>query len=64
MGEAGFIAAFGQHSGVMHFSVHPFEYPRFTFNEAYGSLERLKLAINSVALPTGNHTPPSMVLEG
>ena len=63
MGEMGFIAAFGQHSGVMHSSVNPFEYPRFTFNEAYGSLERLKLAINSVALPVGNHTPPSMVIE-
>ena len=43
--EAGFTAAFGQNSGVMHADDLWFELPRFAFNEAYGTLDRLKLAM-------------------
>ena len=59
----GFIAAFGQHSGIMHRSINPFEFPRFAFNEDYGDLKRLKLAINALPIPVSDMTPESMVLD-
>lgn len=59
----GFKAAFGQHSGVMHASINPHEYPRFAFNENYGSLDRLKLAVNALPIPASDMTPESMVLS-
>ena len=62
MEEMGFAAAFGQHSGVMHRSVHPFEFPRFAFNENYGSIDRLKLAINALPIPVSEPVPESSVL--
>ncbi len=61
--ELGFEAAFGQHSGVLHSSVNRFQYPRFSFNERYGSIERLKTAINALPIPTSDITPESMVLN-
>ena len=63
MEELGFLAAFGQNSGVMGGSDHPFEFPRFAFNENYGDLNRLKLAINALPIPFSDYTPESMVLE-
>ena len=62
MQEMGFMAAFGQNSGVVHDTVHAFEYPRFAFNENYGSVDRLKLAINSLPIPVTDITPESGVL--
>ena len=62
MREFGFIAAFGQHSGVLHASQHPFELPRFAFNENYGSLDRLRLAINALPVPVVDVTPENGVL--
>ena len=56
------MAAFGQNSGVVHDTVHAFEYPRFAFNENYGSVDRLKLAINSLPIPVTDITPESGVL--
>ena len=61
--EAGFIAAFGQNSGIMSAADHPYEFPRFAFNENYGDLSRLKLAINALPIPFTDYTPESMVLE-
>ena len=63
MREMGFVAAFGQHSGVMHASISPYEYPRFTFNEDYGTVERLRLAVNSLPIPVSDMTPENVVLE-
>ena len=62
MQEMGFEAAFGQHSGVVHASQNPFEFPRFTFNENYGSTERLRLALNALPVPVEEQTPESGVL--
>ena len=62
MEEMGFDAAFGQHSGVVHASLHPFEFPRFTFNENYGSVDRLRLVLNSLPIPVEDQTPESGVL--
>ena len=35
----GFVAAFGQHSGVAHKSLGMYELPRFAMNEKYGDME-------------------------
>lgn len=61
--ESGFIAAFGQHSGIMHQSQNHFEFPRFAFNEAYGDLNRFKLAVNALPIPSSNISPEDMVLK-
>jgi peptidoglycan/xylan/chitin deacetylase (PgdA/CDA1 family) len=63
MKEMEFIAAFGQNSGVMSSSDHHFEFPRFAFNQNYGDLSRLKLALNALPVPFSDFTPESMVLE-
>ena len=59
---SGFTAAFGQNSGIMHKDEDFFELPRFAFNENYGSLNRLKLAINGMPLKIADLTPEDMVL--
>jgi len=61
--DAGFTAAFGQNSGIMHSNEEFFELPRFAFNENYGALSRLKLAINGLPLKIKELTPNDMVLK-
>ena len=61
--QAGFTAAFGQNSGIMHSEDLWFELPRFAFNEAYGTLDRLKLAVNGLPLRVSDITPANMVLS-
>ena len=61
--EAGFIAAFGQNSGVLFAEDNMFELPRFAFNENYGSIERLKLALDGKPLRVKDITPQNMVLK-
>ena len=63
MQEMGFIAAFGQHSGIMHRTQNHFEFPRFTFNENYGDISRLKLAVNALPIPAVDISPEGMVLQ-
>lgn len=60
--EAGFIAAFGQNSGIMHKDDLLYELPRFAFNETYGDLERLSLAANGLPLKVTQITPADMVI--
>ncbi len=60
--DAGFIAAFGQNSGVLFASDDMFELPRFAFNENYGSIDRLKLALDGKPLRVSDITPQDMVL--
>ena len=54
---AGFIAAFGQHSGVIGSTGDMFFLPRFAMNETFGDLARLKLAANALPLPVTDVTP-------
>ena len=61
--EAGFSAAFGQNSGIMHTDEDFFELPRFAFNEDYDALSRLRLAINGLPLKIKELTPDDMVLK-
>ena len=58
----GFSAAFGQHSGVISFAENIFYLPRFTMNEKYGSLSRLKLVANALPLPVTDITPKDHVI--
>jgi peptidoglycan/xylan/chitin deacetylase (PgdA/CDA1 family) len=55
--DAGFVAAFGQHSGVLGSSENEYFLPRFAMNETYGGIERFQLAVNALALPVTEITP-------
>ncbi len=56
--EAGFMAAFGQHSGTVHEAIPFFELPRFALNEDYGSADRVSsLVLNSIPLVVTDVTP-------
>ncbi|GIS15684.1 MAG: hypothetical protein CM15mP117_11160 [Alphaproteobacteria bacterium] len=59
----GFIAAFGQNSGVLYANDNMFELPRFAFNETYGSIDRLKLALDGKPLRVRDIIPQDMVLK-
>lgn len=62
--EAGFIAAFGQHSGVLHADENLFGLPRFALNEKFGTLDRFRLAAAALPLPVQDLTPLERVLTG
>lgn len=61
--NAGFIAAFGQNSGVAHGYNGYFELPRFAMNEQYGTIDRLLLAINGLPLKADQVLPEDVVIE-
>ena len=60
---AGFIAAFGQHSGIAHGYDGFFELPRFAFNEQYGAMDRLILAIDGLPLKVNQILPADVVIN-
>lgn len=62
--EAGFRAAFGQHSGVMWPGASMLYLPRFAMNEAYGDVGRFRLAANALALPVSEVTPADPLIGG
>lgn len=49
--RAGFVAAFGQHSGAFSRRDDAFYLPRFAFNETYGDIGRFRTAVRALALP-------------
>lgn len=55
--EAGFAAAFGQHSGAAGGSADQLALPRFPLNESYGDRERFRLVANALPLPVEGLTP-------
>lgn len=55
--DAGYVAAFGQHSGVIGGDGNLYDLPRFAMNESYGELARFKLAANALPLPVTDVTP-------
>ncbi|MBE7635846.1 polysaccharide deacetylase family protein [Sneathiella sp. P13V-1] len=61
--DMGFKAAFGQHSGVSYSSLDRFELPRFTMNETYGNIGRLRLAANALPLRVRNVVPKDKILK-
>ena len=60
--EAGFTAAFGQHSGVIHGRSHFYSLPRFSLNQQFGDLSRFRLVIRTLPLPVVDVTPSDPVL--
>lgn len=60
----GFLAAFGQHSGVAHSQMDRHQLPRFPLNENYGGLDRFRLVANALPLPVTELTPNDPVLTG
>ena len=59
----GFIAAFGQHSGVAHKSLGLYELPRFAMNEKYGNMDRFLLAVNALPMPISDLSPIDPVIS-
>lgn len=55
--QAGFTAAFGQHSGALGGSGDFFYLPRFALNEKYGGLTRFRRLINTLVLPVADMVP-------
>lgn len=62
VGEAGFVMAFGQHSGVVHATADPWYLPRFALNEAFGEIDRFRLVVNTLPIPFSDMTPPDPLL--
>ncbi|MBT3979156.1 MAG: polysaccharide deacetylase family protein [Rhodospirillaceae bacterium] len=60
---AGFIAAFGQHSGVAHSGEDLYGLPRFALNERFAAVERFRLAGNGLPLPVRDVLPADTVLH-
>ncbi len=61
--DAGFVAAFGQHSGVSHMGGDRFGLPRFAMNQRFGSVDRLRMAANALPIPVTGLTPADTVLR-
>lgn len=61
--QAGFSAAFGQHSGVAYRRADFYAIPRFALNESYASIERFRLAANALPLPAQHVTPADPLLR-
>ena len=59
---AGYVAAFGQHSGVAEPGLDLFFQPRFSLNEDFGAQARFVLAINAQPLGARDITPADPVL--
>ncbi len=58
----GYIAAFGQHSGVASEWLDRYYLPRFSLNEKYGDIARFSLAVNSLPMPAKEISPRNYVL--
>lgn len=61
--QAGFQAAFGQHSGAIGHHSDRHYLPRFALNESYGEADRFRLVINTLPLPVTAVFPPDPVLK-
>lgn len=61
--DAGFIGAFGQHSGVIYHGGDNFYMPRFALNEHYGDMDRFRLAANALPLKVKDVIPADTILR-
>ncbi|MEQ9334183.1 polysaccharide deacetylase family protein [Thalassobaculum sp.] len=59
----GYVAAFGQQSGVAHAGGDRFGVPRFALNETYGGVDRFRLTANAMPLPVRDRVPIDLILE-
>jgi peptidoglycan/xylan/chitin deacetylase (PgdA/CDA1 family) len=59
----GFMAAFGQQSGVAYSGHDRLELPRFAMSENYGGIGRFRLAANALPLRVKDVTPSNNILS-
>jgi peptidoglycan/xylan/chitin deacetylase (PgdA/CDA1 family) len=57
-----YVAAFGQHSGVLSSKDNDYYLPRYALNENYGDADRFKLVINTKPLPVTDIVPSNPTL--
>ena len=55
--DMGFLAAFGQQSGVAYSKSDPFSIPRFTLTETFGDMDRFVMTANALPLPVSDIAP-------
>lgn len=60
--QAGFLAAFGQHSGVAVAGGDLFALPRFALNESYGAPDRFATVVEALPLPVSGLLPGGMAI--
>jgi peptidoglycan/xylan/chitin deacetylase (PgdA/CDA1 family) len=60
--DAGYKAAFGQHSGVLHRVTDRYFLPRFSLTDAYGDIARFRTLVNAQPLPGFDVTPKNPML--
>ncbi len=60
--DVGYLAALGQHSGVIDEGTDPYALPRFTLNERYGGIDRFRLIANALPLSATDVLPVDPVL--
>jgi len=58
----GFMAAFGQQSGVIGSSSGFYYLPRFALNEKYGNIDRFRLIVNALPLRVKNISPKDTLI--
>lgn len=61
--QAGYEAAFGQHSGAFDSQDDRYFLPRFPLNEKYGDMGRFRTAANALALSVTDITPKDMTVS-
>lgn len=61
--ERGYVAAFGQQSGVMNPASDRYGLPRFALNETYGGIDRFRLVVNALPLPVTERVPADLVVR-
>jgi peptidoglycan/xylan/chitin deacetylase (PgdA/CDA1 family) len=59
----GYVAAFGQQSGVAHAGSDRYGLPRFALNETYGGVDRFRLTANALPLPVRDRVPADLILQ-
>lgn len=62
--QMGYVAAFGQHSGVAEPGLDLFFQPRFSLNEDFGGQSRFTLIVNAQAVGARDMTPDDPILRG
>jgi len=60
---AGFDVGFGQHSGAIYKGSDFLYLPRFAFNEAFGDIQRFRLAIRALPFKVSDLTPADPYLK-
>lgn len=62
--EAGFVAAFGQHSGAANGTLDRYFLPRFSINGKYGTKSEFRKRIDSLGLPLRDVSPSDPYMAG